>query len=325
MRGFWQAANQAGEDRVAVAAISILCQDGYTLHGHHWAPDDGRHEGTVIVNPATGVLARYYHFYARFLVENGLRAITYDYRGIGASRPAELRGSGILWRHWGERDFEAVVRWARQSDPSGPLLVVGHSIGGFLPGFAASAPEVDRMLTVGAQYAYFRDYAPAQRARLILKWHLAMPAVTLAFGYFPGRRFGWLEDLPFGVANEWSFRSAAMERSYPRRERGALLDRFVAVRAPILAVGMSDDELGTEPAIQRALSYYRGSDRVQVLLRPADLAVERVGHFGLFHSRHKDSFWPATLTWLRGGPNPWPERVVERRPAAKAVLRTNVV
>src|ERR1700733_12310999 len=143
--------------------IAISCRDGYRLHGHFWPSGAGPGSGTVIVNPATGVRADYYHFYARFLAESGFDAITYDYRGIGASRPPRLKGSGIRWRDWGEYDFDAVVRWARKRDASHPLQVIGHSIGGFLPGFAAAAPEIDRMLTVGAQYAYYRDYAPAKR------------------------------------------------------------------------------------------------------------------------------------------------------------------
>lgn len=286
--------------------VVITCRDGYALHGHSWRPGGGDRIGTVIVNNATGVLARYYHRYAQFLSEQGFAVLTYDYRGIGESRPPRLRRSGVRWRDWGALDFDAAVAWARERDPAGMLAVVGHSIGGFLPGFAPGATQIDRILTVGAQYAYWPDYAPAARVRLFLKWHVAMPAMTALCGYFPGRRLGWLEDLPAGVAHEWSFRRARMEASYPPRERPTILARFAAVRAPILAVSMSDDEFGTTPAIRRALSYYRGSERRQVMLRPVDLGFDAIGHFGLFHARHRDGFWQATVAWLRDGANPWP-------------------
>ena len=295
-----QAGKPAGE------TIAITCRDGYALGGHYWPAQQGHKLGSVIINPATGVLARYYHHYARFLSQQGFAAITYDYRGIGASRPPRLRGCGFRWRDWGELDFDAVVSWARQRDRRGLLAVVGHSIGGFLPGFADSAVRVDRFLSVGAQYAYWADYAAAQRARLLLKWHLAMPAISYALGYFPGRRLGWLEDLPRGVATEWSFRGACFEHSYPRHQRQAVLARFAAVRAPILAVGVSDDEFGTPRAIQRGLEYYRRSERSQVLLRPAGLGRDSIGHFGLFHARHREDFWQTSCSWLRDGINPWP-------------------
>jgi predicted alpha/beta hydrolase len=286
-------------------AIEIGCADGYTLTGHFWQGRQARGRGTVIVNPATGVLARYYHHYARFLVERGFSVLTYDYRGIGNSRPPSIRRAEFRWRDWGELDFDAAVLWVRARDAHGPLSVVGHSIGGFLPGFAANAPRVDRYLTVGAQYAYWRDYAPARRARLFLKWHLAMPALTAAFGYFPGKRLGWLEDLPSGVAHEWSFRRARMEMSYGAGERPTILARFAAVKAPILAVSMTDDEYGTPQAIRRGLDYYSGSPRHQIFLTPGDLGFDKVGHFDLFHARHRDGFWPATCSWLADGVNPW--------------------
>jgi len=297
---------------ISSTELTFECEDGYILHGHLWTQSDAQSAGTVIINPATGVLARYYHHLARFLAEHGYAVITYDYRGIGASRPPRLKGSGIRWRDWGEYDFDAVLRWARRRDASRPLSVIGHSIGGFLPGFAAAAPEIDQMLTVGAQYAYYKDYAPAKRRQLILKWHIAMPLLTWASGYFPGRRLGWLEDLPAGVAAEWSFRRAAMETNYPANERPALLASFAAVRAPILAVATTDDDFATPSALRRTLDYYRSSDRSIVILKPTDLGHASIGHFGLFHARHRDDFWQALLTWLQHGTNPWPEAVIHR-------------
>ncbi|KJH80570.1 MULTISPECIES: alpha/beta fold hydrolase [Pseudomonadaceae] len=282
----------------------LQCRDDYSLAAQLWLPN-GEARGSVIINSATGVLARYYARYAAFLREHGYAVLTYDYRGIGGSRPKNLRGVDIRWRDWGDYDFDAAVRWMRERDPDGLLVTVGHSIGGFLPGFAEAASQVDRFLSVGAQYAYWRDYAAAQRWRMFAKWHLFMPAVTAVYGYFPGRRLGWLEDLPAGVALEWAFRRARMEHSYPAHEREQMLARFAAVYAPILAVSVCDDEYGTSPAIERGLSYYRNSQRDHVRLSPAELGLARVGHFDLFHERHRDGFWLASLAWIGEGRNPW--------------------
>lgn len=284
-------------------ALVVTCQDGFVIHGRIWRCE--KPFGTVIINSATGVLARYYRFYARYLCENGFTAITYDYRGIGQSRPPSLHRSGISWWDWGELDFDTVAAWAL-ADCCGPVNVVGHSIGGFLPGFAGNAVHLQRILTVGAQHAFWPDYARRRRAMLFLKWHIAMPALTAAFGYFPGQRLGWLEDLPKGVANTWSFGGRRFDARYSAVERRAVQERFAAVRAPILAIGLSDDEFGTPRAIQRALQYYTASRRIQVLLSPVDLGTPSIGHFGAFHSRFRDNIWPATVAWLRDGKLIWP-------------------
>lgn len=300
----------AHEERQPVEGreITLRCKDGVSLRGHVWSGRGDHRCGTIVINAATGVRARYYHYFARFLAEHGFTVITYDYRGIGLSQPGRLRGCSFRWRDWGECDFEAALDVAEQIHGGGPVVVVGHSIGGFLPGFAANAARIDRMLTVGAQYAYWRDYAARQKLRLLLKWHLVMPALTAFFGYFPGERLGWLEDLPAGVANEWSFRRSRMELSYPKRERRSILNSFAAVTAPILAITAADDELATTAAVRRGLRYYRHAPATEVVLSPADLGVNHIGHFDLFHARHASGFWLDALLWLRDGINPWPDK-----------------
>jgi predicted alpha/beta hydrolase len=290
--------------------VTLLSRDGYPLAAQLWLPA-GEARGSVIVSSATGVLARYYARYAEFLRAHGYAVLTYDYRGIGGSRPASLRGMHVRWRDWGDQDFDAAVRWMRQRDPDGLLVAVGHSIGGFLPGFAASGTEVDRFLSVGAQYAYWRDYAPEQRWQMFAKWHLFMPLATALCGYFPGRRLGWLEDLPAGVAREWAFRKARLEHSYPEHERDEVLRRFAAIRAPILAVSLSDDEYATQQAIARGLGYYCNSRREHVRLTPSALGTAAVGHFALFREQYRECFWQATLGWIASGVNPWvPDEVM---------------
>lgn len=298
--------------------VSIRCEDGVVLGGHLWRAATSASNGSVIINPATGVLARYYHRYAQFLARHGFDVLTFDYRGIGQSRPLQLRGSRYRWREWGEQDFEAALQLMANCRRGGPLMIVGHSIGGFLPGMAKSADMIDRMLTVGAQYAWWGDYAPRRRLGLFVKWHLVMPAMTALYGYFPGRRLGWLEDLPAGVANEWSFRGRRFERGHPKSERKDVLLRMAAVRATILAVAVSDDELGTMPAVHRALDYYTGARRAVVLLTPADLGRDQIGHFALFHDSHSAGFWTDTLSWLQEGQNPWPASVADEGPSTSS-------
>jgi predicted alpha/beta hydrolase len=288
--------------------ITLVCDDGVALGGHWWRVPAGQRIGTVIVNCATGVLSRYYHRYAAFLAVHGFDALTYDYRGIGPSRPANLKSVNWTWRHWGELDFEAAMVHALSRASGAQVHVVGHSIGGFLPGYAGSAPQLASMLTVGAQYAYWRDYRAGRKFGQFMKWHVAMPAITSLWGYFPGRRLGWLEDLPRGVVDSWSFGSRRIEDRLPPSDRRRILDRFAAVTAPILAVGVSDDVFATHAAMTRSLDYYSGAKATKVMLHPTDLDRESVGHFDLLHARHESGFWLDTLLWLRDGINPWPHR-----------------
>lgn len=239
--------------------------------------------------------------------------LTYDYRGIGESRPASLRGFEASWMDWGEKDFEAVLGYVDTHFPGQPVDVVAHSIGGFVTGLAPSARRVRRIFTMGAQYAYWRDYAAGQRLRMLAKWHVVMPLLAVCLGYFPGRRLGWLEDTPRGVVRDWSLMGPRFERRGRAQHRVAAM---AAVTAPILALSVTDDEFGTEAAVGRLLAYFTGSARTHLRLAPASLGLEAIGHFAFFHERFRDTLWPIALGWLSRG---------ERRLAGATPIRCDCV
>ena len=289
--------------------IDLVCADGVRLGAHLW-PASQSIRGSVIINCATGVQALYYHRYAAYLAESGFETLTYDYRGIGASRPDNMRTCGYRWHDWGTLDFEAAIQFLRRRNPGSELMIVGHSIGGFIPGLAPSVRHVRRMLTVGAQYAYWRDYQANRRTALVLRWHVFMPIITALCGYFPGTTLGWLEDLPPGIAYDWAFRRREMEAAHPRAIRTTIVEGFKRATTEILAIVVSDDEFGTLAAIERALRYYCSAVHSVVYLTPPDLHTDAIGHFGLFHSRYERSFWTRSLLWLRDGTNPCPQNLV---------------
>lgn len=289
--------------------IELLCADGVRLAGDWWLPVAGEPVATAVINPATGVLARYYHHYARFLARNGFAVLTYDYRGIGQSRPADLRSVAYTWRQWGQQDFDAALRHALERDETGRVLVVGHSIGGFLPGYASMAHRISGLLSVGGQFGYWGDYRLSKRLPMAIKWHMAMPVITAAMGYFPGKRLGWLEDLPKGVALGWGLQQHKAEQGLTPAETTEMRTRFAALKGAVLAVSMSDDPIATPKAVNRAMAYYSGASIAKVHLSPEDLGFDTVGHFDLFHARHEQGFWRSSLDWLSEGRNPWPQRV----------------
>jgi len=287
--------------------IQIPATDGYPLGACLHYSDALKVPQTVaIVNCATGVKASYYARYAAFLAAHGYLAVTYDYRGIGASRPPSLRRLKASKSDWGSKDFEGVMQWAIKNFPDARIVVIGHSIGGALPGFSASNRRIERLLTVGAQFAYWQDYAERARCRMLLKWHVLMPLATGIAGFFPGRLLGWLEDLPAGVAYEWAFRRARLEQPAPRlfarsSQRHDSTRYFPQLRCPLLAYSISDDPFGTPAAVLRLLRYYRGSERTHVVAAPAEFGLSEIGHFAFFHDRFRASLWLESLAWLNDG------------------------
>lgn len=289
--------------------LTIPAVDGFPLQAQLWADErQGAAAPVVIINPATSVHSRYYRRFAEFLHAHGFAVITYDYRGIGGSRPALLRGFEASWRDWGSKDFEGVLRFAAARFGGRPLHVVAHSVGGFLIGMAASNHLISRVFTMGAQFAYWPDYACRERLAMYLRWHLVMPALTALCGYFPGKRLGWLEDTPRGVVRDWTATHPRFEDAYRKgpqalsaADRAGLVASFARLTGSTLALSVSDDAFGTIPAIHRLLDYYTNSPATHLRIEPALLGEPEIGHFAFFHARFAESLWPIPLRWLREG------------------------
>ncbi len=304
--------NADAQDAAAPVPLVVEAADGYRIKGFVWRHLDERvgDRPVVIINSATSVRCRYYSRFATFLFREGFDVIIYDYRGIGESRPESLRGFDAGWIDWGSLDFEAMLRYAEQGFPGQPIQVVGHSVGGLLVGIAESNHLIQRVFTMGAQYAYWRDYAAGLRWKMVAKWHIAMPALTLLFGFFPGKRMGWLEDTPAGVVRDWVLSRRRFEDTWRGRSAGrypakqALVRRFAAVTAPILAVGVTDDEFGTFAAIQRLLAYFSNSKRAMIEISPESIGEQEIGHFSFFNSRFEKTLWRMPLEWLKFGHAP---------------------
>ncbi|WP_460163227.1 alpha/beta hydrolase family protein [Pseudomonas sp. S2_F03] len=278
--------------------------DGFMLGGFTWR--HARQDATrpvVIINAATSVRCRHYSRFADYLFANGFDVITFDYRGIGESRPTSMRDLDASWSDWGALDFEAMLRRAQREFPGQPCDVVGHSFGGCAAGLGASGRVIRRLVTVGAQFAYWRDYAPAHRWRMFGKWHVVMPLVTMLYGYFPGKRLGWLEDTPAGVVHDWSTPTAR----YEKRPSGRVIHArdgglpFANVSAKTLAISISDDPYGTVAAIERLLGYFTGSTNTHLRIAPEDIGEKEVGHFAFFRSAYQATLWPIALSWLQTG------------------------
>jgi predicted alpha/beta hydrolase len=179
-------------------------------------------------------------------------------------------------------------------------------VGGFVTGFVTNGQLIDRMLLVGAHTGYWRDYARRARPAMYLLWHAMMPTVTQMVGYFPGRKLRLLEDLPAGVAMEWANRRRADFWWNLKTANGApdihriqqALRGFETILATTMALRFSDDSFGTEAATDRILSLYRNCVATRLTITPADVGGQKIGHFGFFRSRFRDTLWTRIADWL---------------------------
>jgi len=278
---------------------SLPLDDGGALALRVWEPANEA-VASVVIGAAMGVPQSYYADYAGWLAGQGYRVWTFDYRGQGESRPHtpghRLRGYRADLLDW-VRDYEAVVRLAKEERSAAPLYLLGHSLGAQLPGLFEQPHHIDGLLSIAAGSGYWRDNAPALRRRVLFLWHVMVPLATPLWGYFPGKRLGMVGDLPAGVIRQW--RRWCLHPRYSAAEGPAALARYAQVRYPVLAWSFSDDEMMTLRGTHNLIKLYSNALRRVESLQPADVGAHRIGHFGLFREAFRETLWPRTIKGLQ--------------------------
>lgn len=281
---------------VEVTALELLAADGTVLGGTLFTPG-GRAHGTIIIHSATAVPQGYYRRFAQFAAQaTGARVLTYDYRGIGKSRPRSLRGFRATLTDWARLDAVAVHRFVRERYPGEPFALIGHSFGGQLVGLIDEPNAATGVVMVGAQLAYYRDWPAKDHRKLGFVWKMLVPTASALFGYMPGR-FGLGEDLPRGVARQWA--DWCTHPDYLVSEHLDARERFARFDAPTLFYSFTDDEYAPEGAVAHLLRRLRRAPLEHVRLAPEERGADAIGHFGFFRPRFSATLWLEATSFLR--------------------------
>ena len=275
-----------------IEPFALAARDGYRLGATLYRPSapGGR---AALVMPATGVPQSYYAKFAAYLAERGFTVLTFDYRGIGKSLQGDIRQLGAGMRDWALLDAPAAFEFLSKNNQN--LAVIGHSFGGQAFGLLPEPERIAAAFMVGSQSGYWKHWPPLGRAWMWPATHIALPLVSRLRGYFPSSRLGFGEDLPANVAIEW-----ARWCRHPRYLVGALGADAAYARfaAPLRAYAISDDVFAPARAIRALLDLYPSARSEMRIVHPREVGEERIGHFGFFRERFRDSLWREAADWL---------------------------
>ncbi len=190
---------------VETEAVEFAAADGTLLGGRFYPTAEARRSNSVLICPATGVSQRFYAPFARWLAQKGSDVLTFDYRGIGALlREAHVRLCPARKQDWGQLDMPAALDWLRQRSGADAVDLVGHSAGGQLIGLMPNHAAIRRVLMVSASSGHVWGLRMPYRIAAYAYLQIYLPATARLLGYSPSRAIGMGEDLPAGVARQWS-------------------------------------------------------------------------------------------------------------------------
>jgi predicted alpha/beta hydrolase len=261
----------------------ISATDGFKLAATVYAPA-GPPLGQVIINAAMGVKQEYYRPFARWLQSQGWSAVTWDYRGVAASRPAPP--GRVSLRDWAEKDMEGVLQWALNAGQK--VMVIGHSLGTQLLGLAPSAASLTAVVGIASQSGDWRNWPFPYDVGMLLLASVLLPSVTGVFGKLPKGLMG--EEVPKGPIIDWA--RWIRSRGYLLSEGQWIQEQYARVTCPITGISIDDDRYAPRASVDRLYAIYRSAPLARVHLTPKDFGVARIGHFGPFRKSFEPTLWP---------------------------------
>lgn len=272
----------------------ITCSDGYELDALLYEPGQTA-VGFIIFQSGAGIRKEFYQHFCRFLADQGFWVLGYDYRGIGGSRHGSLRDMKASLLDWGRLDMAAAIRFACTHSPDLPRLLIGHSMGAQLIGFAENNNELKVVIGIGSSTGTWWKMKRSYGLAAAVLWYIVHPILTPLFGYAPLKKLGIMEDLPKEVIRQWSqwcrsdfYFGDHLGKSIPE-------EAFHPLRVPILAHYFKDDPIATDKTVTDLLALYRGTKTRMLKHRPKDYHTNKVGHFKPFSRKFQNNFWKIVL------------------------------
>lgn len=196
----------------------------------------------ALVLPAMGVPAGYYGPFVDELAREGVTAAIADYPGQGAAQPRIARSHDYGYAQIASEWLPSVVA-ALRADHHGPLVTIGHSLGGHIAlAHLAGDEPADATVLIGSGTPFWRHH---QGIKTLAQTQL-MSALTRLVGYWPGPRFGFGGVQPRTLIREW----AAFARTGALSPDGQSVALGLRGReVPVLAVDLDNDTLAPPRAV----------------------------------------------------------------------------
>ncbi|WP_313028950.1 alpha/beta fold hydrolase [Soonwooa sp.] len=276
--------------------LSIKAEDGYLLAATLFVPEIDKKK-VLIINSATGVKQQMYFGFAQFLAQNGIAVITYDYRGIGLSKPKKMRGFSATMRDWGNLDYKAVTEYVIKHYSDSSKYILGHSVGALILGMNQNSDVFQKVFFVATQNAYVGHLNFKTKVSAYLGFGIMQPLSTKLFGYFPAHRFGLGESLPAGVGYDWR-NLILKQKSTDYLLENSKVDISKNISKKVFVLYAEDDAWLTKNGVESLLKItYPKLESEYHLIKVKDSEVGNIGHVNFFRS-YNQKLWNIILNQI---------------------------
>ncbi len=278
--------------------VEILTVDDLSIHAEIYGVN---HNTCLIINPAIGVKRKMYRAFAEFMAAQGTTCVVYNYRGMedGMDQLETSKQQDAV--SWGRIDQHAVIDWVKSKLSPERLLLMGHSIGGQLFGFAENHTHVDGLIHVASQKGDWRLWPLRGRLKLMLLWYVLIPLMSRSQKFHASKLGLGTYPWPAPAARQWA--SWGQQRGYLFNPKfGFDLNPWHNFNKPLLSLGFTDDAMAPPKAIEGLLTEFgKNHDQGHIdkrIINPKNYQLRSVGHFGFFKPEAK-TIWQDMVKWIQ--------------------------
>lgn len=276
-------------------SIDVSTEDNYPLSVHLFEPKESNGK-LILINSATGVKQQIYFSFAQFFCDQGFTVITYDYRGIGLSKPKKMKGFKASMRVWGTEDYKALTNYIKTNFQGYQKFCFGHSLGALILGMNEDSKMFEGFFFVGTQNAFVGNLKFKTKIEAYLGFGIAQPLSTKILGYFPGNWFGLGESLPAGSAFDW--RTLILNKRSTNRLLEKVKDNSKELTQKVFVIRAEDDAWLTEKGVRSLLEdTYPNMRPTYRLVKTSESEKNEIGHINFFRSYNR-KLWNIILKEL---------------------------
>ncbi len=274
--------------------FTLTASDSYPIHCTVYAPEKANQK-VVLLNPANAVKQNYYAAFATYLAAQGYWVYTYDYRGIGKSKPPKLKGFEGTMSDWILKDYATVFAHILKKHHNDKKIVIGHSFGGQVMALIPESQHIDLGVMVASQIGYWKTWQGKGRRMMWRLAHILLPITSKIWGYVPAK-IGLGQDLPKGVVLEWAKWIKSPDYLFDFLPESK--QRCQDFNSPLLVWSFEDDDYAPLVPVKGLLKYFPNTPTTHKHLKPAEINKKEIGHFGFYRKHFEDTLWANTLQYI---------------------------
>lgn len=278
--------------------INIPTEDHYSLSVYIFEPENPGRK-VLLINSATGVRQQIYFSFAQYFARNGFTVMTYDYRGIGESKPEKMSGFNASMRIWGTNDYKAITNYIKSKFPDYQKFCLGHSVGALILGMNGDSEMFEEFIFVGTQNAFVGNLKFRTKLEAYFGFGIVQPVSTKLLGYFPASWFGLGESLPSGSAFDW--RTLILNKKSTNKLLERVDDFSRNLTQKVFVIRAEDDGWLTEKGVKSLLeNTYPNLKPTYRIIKTSESEKGEIGHINFFRSYNK-KLWNIIFDRLEDG------------------------